>query len=78
MSFGGFQVKDDLDKQRRFQMPIKEISIRNTVFREKPVEPRFNPSYEAPHGCDFVAREQERSDSREWLQSDNRKHGAKP
>ena len=31
-------------------MPIKEISIRNTVFREKPVEPRFNPSYEAPKG----------------------------
>jgi len=31
-------------------MPIKEISIRNTVFREKPEEPQFNPSYEAPKG----------------------------
>jgi tRNA splicing ligase len=31
-------------------MPIKEISIRNTVFREKHEEPQFNPSYEAPKG----------------------------
>lgn len=29
-------------------MPIKEISIRNTVFREKIEEPQFSPSYEAP------------------------------
>ena len=31
-------------------MPIREISIRNTVFREKPEKPQFNPSYEAPKG----------------------------
>ena len=31
-------------------MPIKEILIKNTVFREKPEEPRFSPSYEAPKG----------------------------
>lgn len=29
-------------------MPIKEISIKNTVFREKIEEPQFSPSYEAP------------------------------
>ena len=31
-------------------MPIREISIRNTMFREKPEKPQFNPSYEAPKG----------------------------
>ena len=31
-------------------MPIKEILIRNTIFREKPVEPRFSPSYEVQKG----------------------------
>lgn len=31
-------------------MPIKEIAIRNTVFREKPEEPQFNPTYDAPKG----------------------------
>ena len=31
-------------------MPVSEILIRNTVFREKPEEPQFNPSYDAPQG----------------------------
>ena len=31
-------------------MPIKEILIKNTIFREKPEKPRFSPSYEAPKG----------------------------
>lgn len=31
-------------------MPIKEILIKNTIFREKPEKPQFNPSYEAPKG----------------------------
>ena len=31
-------------------MPIREIAIKNTVFREKPDKPQFNPTYEAPQG----------------------------
>ncbi len=31
-------------------MPISEILIKNTVFREKPETPEFNPSYDAPQG----------------------------
>ena len=31
-------------------MPIKEILIKNTIFREKPEKPRFSPSCEAPKG----------------------------